>query len=67
MLTTNNMVQENAGGNISNEKTVNLLCKTVDNKLSFEPYLNKMCKKVSRIYSMPLQEFQLTFQKRNLE
>ena len=49
MLTTNNMVQENAGGNISNEKTVNLLCKTVDNKLSFEPYLNKMCKKVSRI------------------
>ena len=22
----------------------------IDNKLSFEPYLNKMCKKVSRIF-----------------
>ena len=29
MLTTNNMVQENAGGNLSNEKTVKLLCKTL--------------------------------------
>ena len=33
---------------ISNEKIVKLLGVTVDNKLSFEPHLNLVCKKVSQ-------------------
>ena len=45
MLTTDYMVQGNVGGSIrSNEKTVKLSAITVDNKLSFEPHLNKICK-----------------------
>ena len=48
MLTTDNMVQVKVGGNISNEKTVKLLGITVDNKLSFEDHLNKICKKLSQ-------------------
>ena len=58
MLTTDNIVQVNVGGNIiSNEKTVKLLGITVENKLSFEPHLNKICKKLTKS-SMSLQEFQ---------
>ena len=49
MLTTDNIVQVNVGANItSNEITVKLLGITVDNKLLFEPHLNKLCKKVSQ-------------------
>ena len=48
MFTNDNMVQANVGGNIlNNEKTVKLLGITVDNKLSFETHLNKICKEVS--------------------
>ena len=47
ILTNATIVQVKAGGNIFiNEKTVRLLGITVDNKLSFEPHLNKTCKKV---------------------
>ena len=35
------------GSPISNEKIVKLLRVTVDNKLSFEPHLDLVCKKVS--------------------
>ena len=35
------------GSPISNEKIVKLLRVTVDNKLSFEPHLGLVCKKVS--------------------
>ena len=67
MLTANNMVQVNVGGNIiSNEKIVKLLGIAVDNEFSFEPHLNKYAKKLAKS-SMPLQEFQLTFHKRNLQ
>ena len=49
MLTTDNIVQVNVGANItSNEITVKLLGITVDDKLLFEPHLNKICKKVSQ-------------------
>ena len=45
MLTANNMVQVNVGGNIiSNEKIVKLLGVAVDNEFSFEPHLNKYAK-----------------------
>ena len=44
-LITDNMVQVNVGGNIIDI--------TVDNKLSFEPHLNKICKKVSqKLYAL---------------
>ena len=46
MLTTDNMVQVNVGGNIiSNEKTIRLLGIKVDNKLLFESHLNRTYKK----------------------
>ena len=49
MLTTDNLVQINARCNIiSHEKNVKPLGITVDNKLSFEPHLNKICKKGSQ-------------------
>ena len=51
MLTTdnNNKLEINVKGSpISNEKTVKLLGVTVDNKLSFEPHFNLVCKRVSQ-------------------
>ena len=46
MLTTDYIVQVNVGGNItSNETIVKLLGITVDNKLSSETHLNRICKK----------------------
>ena len=49
MLTTDNKLKINVKDRpISNEKTVKLLGVTVDNKFSFESYLNLVCKKVSR-------------------
>ena len=49
MLTTDNKRKINVKGSaISNEKIDNLLGVTVDNKLSFEPRLNLVCKKVSQ-------------------
>ena len=49
MLTADNKLKINVRGNpISNEKIVQLLGVTVYNKLSFEPHLNKVCKKVSQ-------------------
>ena len=49
MLATNNIVQADFWGNImSNEKTVKLLGMIVDNKLSFEPHLSNVFKKLSQ-------------------
>ena len=49
MLTTDNKLKINVRGSpISNQKIVKLLRVTVDNKLSFEPHLNLVCKKVSQ-------------------
>ena len=49
MLTTDNKLKINVKGSpISNEKIVKLLGVTVDNKFSFEPHLNLVCKKVSQ-------------------
>ena len=49
MLTTDNKLKINVKGiPISNEKIVKLLGVTVDNKLSFEPHLNLLCKNVSQ-------------------
>ena len=49
MLTTDKKLKINVkGSSISNEKTVNLLGVTVNNKFSFEPHLNLVCKKVSQ-------------------
>ena len=49
MLTTDNKLKINVKGSaISNEKIVKLLRVTVDNKLSFEPHLNLVCKKVNQ-------------------
>ena len=46
MLATDYIVQVNVGGNItSNETIVKLLGITVDNKLSSETHLNRICKK----------------------
>ena len=48
MLTTDNKLKINVKGSpISNEKMVKLLGVTVENKLSLEPHLNLVCKKVS--------------------
>ena len=47
MLTTDNKLNVK-GSPISNQKIVKLLRVTVDNKLSFEPHLNLVCKKVSQ-------------------
>ena len=58
MLTTNNKLKINVKSSpISNEKIVKLLGVTVDNKLSFEPHLNLVCKKLVK-NPMPLLEFQ---------
>ena len=47
MLTKDNKLKINLKGSpISNEKIVKLLGVTVDNKLSFEPHLHLVCKKV---------------------
>ena len=49
MLTTDNKLKINVKGSpISNKKIIKLLGVTVDNKLSFEPHLNLVCKKVSQ-------------------
>ena len=49
MLTTDNKQNINVRGSpISNKEIVKLLRVTVDNKLSFEPHLNLVCKKVSQ-------------------
>ena len=48
---------------IRNEKIVKLLGVTVENKLSFEPHLNLVCKKVEN--SMPLLEFRSLSQRKN--
>ena len=49
MLTTGNKLKINLKDSlISNEKIVKLLGVTVDNKLSFEPHLNLVCKKISQ-------------------
>ena len=49
MLTTDNKLKINVKGSpISNEKMVKLLGVTVENKLSLEPHLNLVCKKVSQ-------------------
>ena len=49
MLTTDNKLKINVKGTpISNEKTVKLSGITVDNKLSFDPHLNLVCKNVSQ-------------------
>ena len=49
MLTTDNKQKINVKGSpISSGKIVKLLVVTVDNKLSFEPHLNLVCKKVSQ-------------------
>ena len=49
MLTTDNKLKINAKGSaINNQKIVQLLEVTVDNKLSFEPHLNLVCRKVSQ-------------------
>ena len=55
MLTTDNKQKINVKGSpISNEKIVKLLGVTVDNKLSFEPHLNLVCKKVSqKLHALP--------------
>ena len=48
MLTIDNKLKINVKSNpMSNEKIVKLLGVTVDSKLSFEPHLNLVCKKVS--------------------
>ena len=53
---TDNKLKINVKGSpIRNEKIVKLLGVTVENKLSFEPHLNLVCKKVEN--SMPLLEF----------
>ena len=65
MLTTDNKVKINVKGSaISNEKIVKLLGVTVDNKLSFEPHLNLVCKKLVK-NSMPLVEFQSLSQRKS--
>ena len=49
MLTTDNKLKINIKGSpITNEKIVKLLGVTVHNKLTFEPHLNLICKKVSQ-------------------
>ena len=48
MLTDNKLKINVKGSAISNEKIVNLLGVTVDNKVSFELHLNLVCRKVSQ-------------------
>ena len=61
---TDNKLKINVKGSpIRNEKIVKLLGVTVENKLSFEPHLNLVCKKVEN--SMPLLEFRSLSQRKN--
>ena len=61
---TDNKLKINVKGSpIRNEKIVKLLRVTVENKLSFEPHLNLVCKKVEN--SMPLLEFRSLSQRKN--
>ena len=61
---TDNKLKINVKGSpIRNEKIVKLLGVTVENKLSFEPHLNLVCKKVGN--SMPLLEFRSLSQRKN--
>ena len=55
MLTTHNKLKINIKGSpMSNEKIVKLLRLAVDYKLSFEPHLNLVCKKVSqKLHALP--------------
>ena len=55
MLTTGNKLKFNVGGSLTcDETTVKLLGITVDNKLSFEPHLNTVCKKVNhKLHALP--------------
>ena len=49
MLTADNELKINVNVSlINNEKIVKLLRVAVDNKLSFEPHLNLICKNVSQ-------------------
>ena len=58
-----NITLINVEGNIEiNEKTEKFLMITANNKLSFEPHLNKTYKMLAR-NSMPLQNFNLYFAK----
>ena len=61
---TDNKLKINVKGSpIRNEKIVKLLGVTVENKLSFEPHLNLVCKKVEN--SMPLLGFRSLSQRKN--
>ena len=61
---TDNKLKINVKGSpIRNEKIVKLLGVTVENKLSFEPHLNLVCKKVEN--SMPLLEFRSLSQRKH--
>ena len=61
---TDNKLKINVKGSpIRKEKIVKLLGVTVENKLSFEPHLNLVCKKVEN--SMPLLEFRSLSQRKN--
>ena len=65
MLTTDNKQKINVKRSpISNEKIVKLLGVTVNNKLSFEPHLNLVCKKLVK-NSMPLLESQRLSQRKS--
>ena len=65
MSTTNNKLEINVKSSpISNEKIVKLLGVTVDDKLSFEPHLNLVCKRLVK-NSMPLLEFQSLSQRKS--
>ena len=48
MLTTDKLQINVKGSLISNRKIVQLLGVAVDNRLSFKPHLNLICKKVSQ-------------------
>ena len=64
MLPRNDSLQINVKGSLlRNQKAVKLLGITAGNELSFEPDLNKSCKKVSQKI-MPLLEFQNLFKKK---
>ena len=67
MLTADNKQKINFKGSpVSNEKIVKLLGVTVDNKLSFEPHSNLVCKKLVK-NSMPLLEVQSLSQRKGWE
>ena len=67
MLTADNKQKINFKGSpVSNEKIVKLLGVTVDNKLSFEPHSNLVCKKLVK-NSMPLLEVKSLSQRKGWE